>query len=118
VAVDAQAVERPAAVAAAKKFIDSAKSTVGAWAETKPWINETLKENLLMDVQVLETWLQEKEEEQSAVKPHEEPAFKAKVLTSKVRLFKLIGGRSGCQDYRDAMSRCWFRCEQRCSRLN
>lgn len=83
--LDPQAVERPAAVAAAKKFIDSAKSTVGAWSETKPWINETLKENLLMDVEVLENWLKDKEEEQSAVKPHEDPAFKAKVLTSKVR---------------------------------
>lgn len=94
--LDTQAVERPAAVAAAKKFIDSAKSTVAAWAETKPWINETLKENLLMDVQVLDTWLKEKEEEQSAVKPHEEPAFKAKVLTSKVRQLTSIGGYSAC----------------------
>jgi hypothetical protein len=58
---------------------------VGAWAETKPWINATLKENLLMDVEVLTNWLADKEAEQSNVKATEEPAFKARLLTAKVR---------------------------------
>jgi hypothetical protein len=38
-----------------------------------------------MDVEVLTNWLADKEAEQSNVKATEEPAFKARLLTAKVR---------------------------------
>jgi hypoxia up-regulated 1 len=79
-----EAEERPPAVESAKKFIDVTRQVVAAWNTTKPWINETEKTELLKEVELFESWLDEKVEAQSKKEAHEEPAFKAQKVATKL----------------------------------
>merc|ERR1719199_1596002 len=79
-----EAKDRPAAVEQARKFLDVTRQVVAAWNNTKPWINETLKEDLLEELKAFEKWLGEKEEAQAGKEAHEDPAFKAKLVYSRI----------------------------------
>lgn len=71
----AELTERPAAVAKTRKQIDGIRKRIKAWPETMPQItaNETEKMSSLVDK--VESWLDEREAEQSKKTAFDEPAF-------------------------------------------
>jgi len=79
-----EATARPAALEAAKKFIDVTRQVVAAWNNTKPWINETHKEDFLEEIKAFEKWIGEKEAAQAEKAAHEDPVFKAKLVYSRL----------------------------------
>ena len=68
----------PAAVAKAREFVNAAKEkTVAKLADAKPWIADEEKEAFLEAVKGFESWLDEKEAQQSEKSLTETPAFTA-----------------------------------------
>jgi hypoxia up-regulated 1 len=80
---------RPEAVASAKAFVDLARKTVEAFAETKPWLSTEEKDALLAEVTGFEEWLDEKVATQEKKKVTEVPAFAAAEVT--VEMKPLVG---------------------------
>ena len=62
-----------------------AEKTVAKLAETKPWIADEEKEKLLEAVKGFESWLDEKEEQQSKKSLTETPAFTAAEVVNEVK---------------------------------
>ena len=76
---------RPKAVARAREFVALVEKTVAKLAETKPWIADEEKEKLLEAVKGFESWLDEKEEQQSKKTLTENPAFTAAEVVNEVK---------------------------------
>ena len=76
---------RPKAVGRAREFVGLAEKTVAKLAETKPWIADEEKEKLLEAVKGFESWLDEKEEQQSKKSLTETPAFTAAEVVNEVK---------------------------------
>ena len=76
---------RPKAVARAREFVALVEKTVAKLAETKPWIADEEKEKLLEAVKGFESWLDEKEEQQSKKTLTETPAFTAAEVVNEVK---------------------------------
>ena len=74
---------RPAALKAARKWIDKTKKNVGDWNSTKPYINATKAAALLEDVGGYEEWLTNVTEAQEAASALEAPVFLVKEVVSR-----------------------------------
>lgn len=66
---------RPAAVAALQKKLYEIVKLMENWSTTKPQVTEDERSEVLEEVDIIKKWLAEKEAEQAAKAPHEEPAF-------------------------------------------
>ncbi|CAM9761396.1 unnamed protein product [Chrysoparadoxa australica] len=66
---------RPLAVQASRHFIAKVRESVAKWAETKPHITESERDDVTAKLDKAEQWLNTKEAEQAALAGHEAPAF-------------------------------------------
>lgn len=66
---------RPAAVAAMQKQLDDIEKLMENWSTSKPQVTEDERSEILEEVELVKKWLAEKESEQAAKSPQEEPAF-------------------------------------------
>ena len=66
---------RPVAISHIKSDVDLKTKTVNAWIDTKPWINETEREEVLVALEGLLKFVADKEAEQAKKLDHETPAF-------------------------------------------
>lgn len=76
---------RPAAVAALQKQLVDIEKLMENWATSKPQVTEAERSEVLEEVEVVRKWLVEKESEQAAKEPHEEPAFASTDVPKMIR---------------------------------
>ena len=70
-----EATERPAAVKALREKLSSIEDTFNKWVANVTHITEEEKGDLCAKIESARKWLSDKEEEQAAKAPHEDPAF-------------------------------------------
>lgn len=68
--------ERPRALQVVSTKLQLDLQLAAAWAETKPWVNEKDRAEVLAKLQEFKDWLDSKREEQQKRQDHEEPVFK------------------------------------------
>eukprot|EP00195_Chlamydomonas_chlamydogama_P003215 CAMPEP_0202919692 /NCGR_PEP_ID=MMETSP1392-20130828/76466_1 /ASSEMBLY_ACC=CAM_ASM_000868 /TAXON_ID=225041 /ORGANISM="Chlamydomonas chlamydogama, Strain SAG 11-48b" /LENGTH=990 /DNA_ID=CAMNT_0049613149 /DNA_START=318 /DNA_END=3290 /DNA_ORIENTATION=+ len=66
---------RPQALEDVKKQIDLKLKTANAWADSKPWINETDRAEVIKKLEDVLKWVEDKEAEQAKKADHEDPVF-------------------------------------------
>ena len=71
----AESKARPEALATARKSLTKVRGLVSNMTESKPWIAEDAKEDMLAAVTLAEEWMDEKEALQKEKVGHEEAAF-------------------------------------------
>ncbi|KAH7290771.1 hypothetical protein KP509_30G063000 [Ceratopteris richardii] len=75
---------RPAAVEFALTYIGDIKETLSGWSQSKPWIGENKKKELMDAADALQSWLEEKQLEQDKKQAHEDLAFLSEDVYLKV----------------------------------
>ncbi|GBG65617.1 hypothetical protein CBR_g51500 [Chara braunii] len=75
---------RPTAVDHGRSMASESRQVVESWSESKPWINETDKQPLLMEIKAYEDWLNEKVEEQNRTPLHLDPVFSSADVVQKI----------------------------------
>ena len=76
---------RPAAVTALQKQLADIEKLMENWATSKPQVTEDERSEVLEEVEVVKKWLTEKETEQAAKGPHEEPTFASTDVPKMIR---------------------------------
>lgn len=76
---------RPAAVAALQKQLGDIEKLMENWATSKPQVTEAERSEVLEETELVKKWLTEKESEQAAKEPHEEPAFASTDVPKMIR---------------------------------
>ena len=90
----AESSARPEAVKTARKTIATVREKLADWPTSRPWVNETEIAKVSDLLGKAEAWLDDKEQEQSAVDASEEPVFRSedvpKQLTVVAREFERL----------------------------
>jgi len=75
---------RPVIISNIKSDVDLKTKTANAWVDTKPWINDTEREEVVAALEALLKLVTEKEAEQAKKLDHETPAFMVAELAAPV----------------------------------
>lgn len=81
---------RPVALEAIEKKLKDMEDLMILWNTTKPHISDTEKQMILKQVDEVRQWIVTKVEEQSLVKPHEDPVLLSTDLPEKTKLLETL----------------------------
>ena len=78
----------PEAIKDAKKNLDDFEKKIAELNKTMPWVNETVKNNLLSEIKNTKTWIQQKRDEEDSKALYETKTYTASQLDHQLNLIK------------------------------
>lgn len=82
--------DRPEAIDALKGRLEKVAELIKKWETTMTHITEEERGEVMAKVEEVKAWIAEKEEAQSKVEPHEDPAFKSAEVPGQMRPIEVL----------------------------
>jgi hypothetical protein len=89
----AEAVARPEAMSALTKKLAKIEELMKTWETTMPQVTEEERNEVLVKLEVVKTWMKDQEEAQSKVAASEDPAYKSVDVPLQTKTVEAILGR-------------------------
>merc|ERR1719265_1013655 len=77
--------ERPQAILTLQEKLVKVKELLVKWETEKPQVTEEERSDVMTKVEKVEEWIKEKEDAQSELEPHDDPAFKSKDVPKQMK---------------------------------